>query len=155
MATVMLVELTPSPTQKMRLRNVRAGDAVVTTKDIAQRVEAEAKAVEHIAGCKAIVAARGQRVDIVLDLHVDPGADLARTADEACRRAHALVEQQMGIELAGRPRAKLHYRELRLSSDAPAPAARDAATTTDAPAPAASPPRPSTGWERPAEEERS
>ena len=150
MATVMLVELTPAPTQKMRVRNVQSGDAVVTTKQIAERIEAEARAVPHVADCNALVAARGNRVDVVLDLHVDAGADLARAADEACRRAHTLVEEKMGMALPGRPRAKLHYRELRLGNE-PAQAAVKSPEPRDAP----SPQRPSTGWERPAEEERT
>ena len=138
MLTVMLVELTPSPTQRMRVRNVGTGDATLTTRQIAERIEDEARAVPHVAGCRAVVAARGDKVEVVLDLHVGTGADLARTADEACRRVHVLVEEQMGIALVQRPRARLHYRELRLNDDGTLQAA---------------PARPSTGWERPGEDE--
>ena len=99
------------------------------------RINAEiAERVPHIARCDTIVATNGKRVDVVLDLHLEPGADLAHTANVACAHAHALVEQEMGIELASPPRATLHYRELRLSGEKVA-----------------------TGWERPpehAEEER-
>jgi hypothetical protein len=130
MATVMIVELTPSPTQRMRLRTVKAGDASLTTVQIAERIEDEARAIEHVAGCKATVAARGNRVEVVLDLHVDAGADLARTADDACGRTQTLVEEQMGVQLSQRPRARMHYRELRLGA----------------------PQRPPTGWERPGDE---
>jgi len=127
--TVMIAELTPAPQQKMRVRNVKSGAAVLTTKAIAERIEADVREVEHVAQCQAIVVARGKRVEVLLDLHVDSGADLARTADEACRRAHLLVEQSMGVELVARPRARMHYRELRLKDDGT--------------------PRPPTGWERP------
>lgn len=138
MVTVMLVELTPSPTQQMRLKNVRAGEATLSTVQIAERVEEEVRAVDNVAWSKAIVAAHGNRVEIVLDLHVDAGADLARTADEACRRAHVLVTEKMGVQLTTRPRARIHYRELRLGNANGAPAA---------------PPRPATGWERPTGDE--
>ena len=132
MITAMLIELTPSPTQRMRVRNVTSGDATLTTEQIGVRVEEEVSAVPHIARCAAVVAARsGNRVEIVLDLHVEPAADLSHTADEACRRAHVLVEEQMGIPLARWPRARLHYRELHLKDD---------------------PARPATGWERPGDE---
>lgn len=131
MMTIMLVELTPSPTQRMRVRNLKSGDATLTTKQIAERVEEEVTSAPNVASCKATVAARGNKVEVVLDLHVDAGADLALTADEACRTAHALVEERMGIELAQRPRARLHYRELRLKDG---------------------PQRPVTGWERPGDE---
>jgi hypothetical protein len=131
MLTVMLVELTPSPTQRMRVRNVQAGDASLTTKQIAERIEHEVSAAPHIAQCVALVAARGKAVEVVLDLHVDAGADLAQAADGACKIAHTLVEELMGIALAQRPRARLHYRELRLKDG---------------------PQRPATGWERPGDE---
>lgn len=127
MLAAIILQLTPSPTQKMRVRNVRSGDAQLTTPQIAARIEHELAEVSHVASSRAIVSSRGQKLTIVLDLEVDAGADLAQTADEACRRAHELVEQQMGLELAERPRARLHYRELRLKDDG----------------------RQATGWERP------
>jgi hypothetical protein len=133
MLTIMLVELTPSSTQRMRVRNVKSGEATLTTKQIAERIEEEVAGAAHIAGCRAIVAARGNRVEVVLDLHVDAGADLAQAADGACRIAHALVEERMGIALTQRPRARLHYRELRLKDGGPQ--------------------LPATGWERPARDE--
>jgi hypothetical protein len=139
MASLIIVELTPSPIQRMRVRSVKAGDASLTTTQIAQRVEEEMKVVAHVRESAATVAVRGDRVEVVLDLHVDAGANLAQTADEACRRAHVLVEEQMGIPLTKRPRARMHYRELRLKSGGPAGAT--------------APPRPPTGWERPAGDE--
>lgn len=129
MLSIIVIQLTPSPTQKMRVRNVKAGDAQLTTTEIASRIEHELAGVSHLASSRAIVSSRGQKLTVVLNLEVDAGADLAKTADEACRRAHALVEQRMGLSLAEPPRARLHYRELRLK-DAAAPVA-------------------ATGWERP------
>ena len=138
MLCVLIVELTPSPTQKMRIRNVRAGDAAIGTAEIAARVEDEIRQIDHISACTVIVAARGGRVEVVLDLQVGAGADLARTADEACRRAHELVEQRIGVPLAQRPRARLRYRELRLNESA---------------ASGGEPAHRVTGWERPAADE--
>jgi hypothetical protein len=135
MLTAIIVEVTPSPTQKMRVRNLKSGDATITTKQIAERIEAEVLAAPHIAQCRATVAARGKRVEVVLDLHVGPGAKLAQTADDACHRAHVLVEERLGIEMAARPRARLHYRELRLRGEM----AEELAAARSA-----------TGWERPA-----
>ncbi len=136
MLTAIIVELTPSPTQKMRVRSMKSGEAAITTSQIAERINAEVSQIPDIAECAAIVAARGKKVEVVLDLHVGAGANLSQTADEACRRAHVLVEQQLGIEMAAMPRARLHYRELRLGGEAAASAAQRAS-----------------GWERPAEPE--
>ena len=132
MLTVIVVEIAPASSQTMAVRNVRSGDAVITTSQIAARIDAEALTMRDIAACRSVVSRRGKRVDVMLDLHVNPGANLAQTADAACRAAQALVEQRLGIELGAPPRARLHYRELRLG--------KDATHATD----------PATGWERPA-----
>lgn len=135
--TAMLVELTPPASQRMRVRNVGSGDARISTPQIAARINDEVAALPDIAACSAVVIARGKRVEVVLDLHVEAGAELARTAGEACACAQRTVEQQLGIELAQKPRARLHYRELRLQRPQGA---------------VAPPPRASTGWERPGSE---
>ncbi len=119
MLMAIILELTPSPTQRMRVRNVKAGDATITTREIADRINAEVLGIEHVAECASIVAARGRRVEAVLDLQVDAGADLTHLSEDACARVRRLVEEQMGVELAAAPRARLHYRELRLRGDAP------------------------------------
>jgi len=125
MACVLILELIPSSTQKMRVRNVKSGEVTITTARIAEVIDGAVRTVPHVAQCSSTVARHGRRVEVILDLHVDAGAELAQTADEACRRAHSLVEQ-LGIELSAKPRARLHYRELRLRADTQ----RDAGTTT-------------------------
>lgn len=134
--TVLLLELTPPRATTMPVKNVTSGTAQITTAQIAARINSAVAALPQVAECEAAVARRGKKVEMVLDLHVEPGADLAHTADEACRHAHLLVEQELGIELAAMPRARLHYRELRLGL----------ANET--------PPAPSS-WERPSSEERT
>ena len=133
MACVLIVEVLP-PSNQLRVGDVESGVVAITTSQIAQRVEASVADVDQVSAAKATVSRRGNRVEVVLDLDVEAGADLARTADEACRRAHHLVERQLRIELAARPRARLHYRELRLTS-----------AGNESP--------PATGWERPQSEE--
>ena len=126
---VIIIEATPPSTQKMRVRNMKSGGgAVITTTDIAKRINGEVSQVPHVASCSASVAGRNKKVEVALDLYVDQSANLADTADAACRRAQALVEGQLGIGLARPPSARLHYRELRLRDETAAavPAKRDA-----------------------------
>jgi hypothetical protein len=120
MATVAVIEMTPPPEQHVRVRNMKSGDAAITTSQIAERINTAVTALDHVGACRSAVARRGRRVDVALDLQLEAGADLARTADAACRTAQMLVEQQLGIELASRPRARLHYRELRWGHEAAA-----------------------------------
>ena len=137
MLTVIIIELTPSPVQKIRVASMKSGEAAITTSEIAARINAEVGTVPHVAECTARVAAHGKKIEVVLDLYLDAGANLTETADEACRRAHLLIERQLGIEMAAMPRARLHYRELRLGGESDASAPR----------------RTSPGWERPADPE--
>ena len=140
MLTAIIVELTPSPTQKMRVRNVTSGSAAITTSQIAARIDSEVSSIEYIAACQATVAARGQRIEVVLDLHLHASADLATAADDACRRTQDLIERQLGIELVQPPRARLHYRELRLRERDDTEGSRRAGDVAQ---------QASSGWERP------
>lgn len=124
MASVLVLELAASPSQRMRIHNVTAGEVTITTARIGEHIDDAVRGVGHISDCRTTVARKGQRVEVILDLYVDPGADLAQTADEACRRAHSLVDK-LGIELASKPRARLHYRELRLQAEGKPPDDRD------------------------------
>jgi hypothetical protein len=116
MTSILILELTASPAQRMRVRNVTSGEVTITTARIAEHIDDAVRSLPHIAGSEVKVDRQGKRVNVVLDLHVDAGADLAMAADAACRTAHTLVEK-LGIELATMPRARLHYRELRLHAD--------------------------------------
>src|SRR4029079_10627208 len=99
---------------------MKSGDASITTKEIAGRIEAEVRQVSHVSDWQAAVTARGKRIEVVLDVQLDPGADLAQAAEAACRNTQTLVEQRLEIELAQKPRARLRYRELRLGQEAAA-----------------------------------
>ena len=141
MLIVIIVEITPSPVKRLPVHSIDGGDITLTTAQIGERIDAEVARDEHVAACAASVTAHGKRAEIVLDLHVEPGANLARVADAACRRAETLATTEMGIELAKPPRARMHYRELRVREDQrPAPPQAQGAAAAQ---------HPPTGWERP------
>lgn len=142
---VVILELSPPPTPGVRITAVRSGDATITSDVIAERVQQEVLAVEHVTGVKAQVAGRRTRVEIDLDLDVDPEASLAAAADEACSRTRDLLERRMSIPLARPPRARLHYRELRLGR---------AGTSSDEQQPVAAQETVRAVWERPGPTER-
>jgi hypothetical protein len=77
-------------------------------------------------------------------LHVDPDANLAAVTDAACEAARDVLIEKVHVELMAPPRARLHYRELRLKGrstpsgmmppSAPdAPASAEAQVATEAP----------------------
>lgn len=142
---VVILELSPPTTPGVRITAVRSGDATITSDAIAERIQQEVLTVEHITAAKVQVAGRRQRVEVDLDLHVDPEASLATAADAACSRTRELVEGRMSIPLVRPPRARLHYRELRIGRAAAGSDEQQAVTAEETVR---------TAWERPAETEQ-
>ncbi len=118
---LIIAEVTPPATASVKVQQVKAGSAVISTQEIEQRIEQEVASVPHVSQAAAKVLGRGRGVELDLDLHVDPEASLSETAEEACRRTRELAEGKMGIALLQPPRAHLHYRELHLAAPAEAP----------------------------------
>lgn len=118
---LIIAEVTPPATAAVKVQQVKAGSAVITTQEIEHRIEQEVASVPHVGQAAVKVMGRGRGVELDLDLHVDPEANLSETAEETCRRARELAEGKMGIALLQPPRAHLHYRELHLAAPAEAP----------------------------------
>ena len=112
---VVIAELTPSQAERVPVRDVKAGDALLSTDAIAQRLQQEVSMVPHVTQTKAIVAARGKGVEVDLELHVDPETNLALTSEEACRAVENLLNSRLSVEMARPPRLNLRYSELRLA----------------------------------------
>jgi hypothetical protein len=112
---IVIVELTPPQAERVPVRDVRAGDALLSTDAIAQRLRQEISAVPHVTQTKATVSARGKGVEVDLELHVDPETNLALTSEEACRAVENLLTNRLSVEMARPPRLNLRYSELRLA----------------------------------------
>ncbi len=141
---IVIAELTPASVERVPVRDVKAGDALLSTDAIAQRLQQEVSAVPHVTQTKAIVAARGKGVEVDLELHVDPETNLALTSEEACRAVENLLNNRLSVEMARPPRLNLRYSELRLagamakpSQFAPPPATDEAPTEVEETEPAA------------------
>jgi hypothetical protein len=143
---IIIFEVAPPETGTLKVERVGAGEARISTDEIALRVEEEVRSVPHVAQVQATVLGRGLKAEISLDLHVGEEADLTATAEEACRRTRQLVEERMGVALTGPPKAELHYRELHVARDRPAPEVT--AMPTPEPAPQERQASGFTGWER-------
>jgi hypothetical protein len=112
---VVIAELTPPQTERVPVRDVKAGDALLSTDAIAQRLQQEVSTVPHVTHTKAMVAAHGSGVEVDLELHVDPETNLALTSEEACRAVENLLSNRLSVEMARPPRLNLRYSELRLA----------------------------------------
>jgi hypothetical protein len=127
------------------VRDVRAGDALLSTDAIAHRLQQEVSVVPHVTQAKATVTTRGKGVEVDLELHVDPDTNLALTSEEACRAVENLLTNRLSVEMARPPRLNLRYSELRLAgapteappSAPPPPAEEPPAEAEEKEAPAA------------------
>ncbi len=111
---VILYEVAPPQTGSLKLAKIGGGEARIATDEIARRLEEDLRTMPQMSDVQVAVQGRGQKAEVKLELHVGAEADLAAMADEACRRASHVLEQQMGLALARPPQAQLHYRELRV-----------------------------------------
>lgn len=118
---VLVLELIPHAGGEVKVIDLRVGDAVLSTAAIGQRVEEAVNQVPHVSDVRAIVKPKGKGVRLSLDLHVDPEANLATVTDEACEAAREVLTNRVHVELVEPPRARIHYRELRLRGRQPAP----------------------------------
>lgn len=108
---VLIVIFEVSPPEGKILR-VGSGGGRIGTEEVAHRLEYEVGALPQVGHVQATVVARGQKAEVNLELHVAPATGLAVAAEEACRLARRIVEEEMSVALARPPQAQLHYREL-------------------------------------------
>lgn len=135
---VLILELVPHRRTVVAVTGVEGGAATLSTGAIAQRVEDAVRQVPDVADARAFVQARRKGVEVEMDLEVDPEANLAELTGAASAAARNALENRMHVALATPPRARLHYRELRLRR-AGTPEPVDARNTSLAPAPVATP----------------
>jgi hypothetical protein len=131
----LVMELFPQNSGEVKVTGLQVGDAVLTTQAIGQRIEEVVNQVPNVSDVRATVRAKRKGVTVALDLHVDPEANLAAVTDAACEAARDVLTDKVHVELLAPPRARLHYRELRLKGRQP----RAGAPGT--PPPAESPPQ--------------
>lgn len=121
---LVVLELSPASTQTVRVASGDRGVATMSTEAIAERVQREVAQTPHVVASSVRIVGRRRAVEVELDLDVDAYANLRETAMDACERARAVIHDVMGVPLAAPPRARLHYRELRVGGP-PAPQTAD------------------------------
>jgi hypothetical protein len=112
---ILLMELTPRGTGEVRVSDLQAGNAVLSTAAVGQRIEEAVRAVPHVADVRTYIKGKRKGVAVALDLHVDSEADLAQVTDQVSSTVRDVLTNRVHVALAEPPRVRLHYRELRLN----------------------------------------
>lgn len=129
-SVLLLLELLPRAGKDVRVTDLQGGQATLSASAVAQRLEEAIRQVPHVADAKATVRPRRKGVEVAMDLHVDPDANLAEVTDAASEAARDVLSNRMHVALVSPPRARLHYRELRLRRPGtPEPASTSSNTT--------------------------
>jgi hypothetical protein len=105
---LIIFELAPAPERSLKVSSVKAGNAVLGTDVIAERIERDVRAVESVTDAKVTAQGRGKGVDVAVDLSVDPDANLSQVSERVAELIRDSVENRMGVALAAPPRVILH-----------------------------------------------
>jgi hypothetical protein len=144
--TALVFEFVPSSGPGVKVTDVQAGEAILTTAAIGQRIEEEVRGVANVSDVRAAVKPKRKGVELALELHVDPHANLAQVTNESLAAARRVLNDRLHVALLDPPRVRLHYRELRLQRPdmrpdaAPPPAPPPPAEVTSSPGPAVAAP---------------
>jgi hypothetical protein len=131
---LVVLELLPRRKADVRVTDVEGGVATLSTAAVAQRIEDSVRQVANVADAKAFVRPRRKGVEVDMDLHVDPDANLAEVTGAASTAARDVLSNRMHVALAAPPRTRLHYRELRLRRTPAVEPANTSSNTTVVPA---------------------
>jgi hypothetical protein len=112
---LLLLELLPD-NGDVRVTDLRVAGAVLSTADVQQRIEEAVRTVDHVVNVKAVVKAKRKGVAVLLNIDVDPEANLAIVTDEAGEAVTDILLNKVHVALAEPPQARLRYRELRFKT---------------------------------------
>jgi hypothetical protein len=116
---LLFFELAPRKDNEVMVTDLQGGHAYLSSAAIGQRVEEAVTQVPHVSDVRVTVNPKKKGVTVALDLHVDPDANLAAVTEEACAAARDVLTNRVHVALVEPPRARLHYRELRLGRGLP------------------------------------
>lgn len=106
---LVIFELAPPPQGAVKVTNVKAGNALLGTDIIAQRLERDLRALESVTDVQVTVQGRGKGVDVAIDLGVEAEANLADVSERAATLVRDSVESRMGVALNTPPKIRLRY----------------------------------------------
>jgi hypothetical protein len=112
--SALIFELVPHAGTDVKVTDVRAGDAVLSTASIGQRIEEAVREVPNISEARSVVRPKRKGVLVSLDLHVEPEANLAAVANDAADAIRDVLADKVHVALLQPPKIRLHYKELRL-----------------------------------------
>jgi hypothetical protein len=86
----------------VRVRKVSGDEAKVTTDSISRRLQYNVDQLAEVVSVKPKITARGKGVHVRLNVETGPEIDVPAKTEEISRVAREVVEERMGLKLAGK-----------------------------------------------------
>jgi len=86
----------------VRVQKVSGGEAKVTTDSIARRLAYNIDQLAEVISAKPKITAKGKGVHVRLNVETGPEIDVPAKTEEISRVAREVIEERMGLKLAGR-----------------------------------------------------
>lgn len=105
---LLILELRGPARRSIRVQKVGGGVAAITTEALVEHLQYNLDQLEDVISVKVKAAPRGGSVDLGLDVRTGPNVNVPEKAGEVLKVARQVVEEKLGLKLAGQPRVTIH-----------------------------------------------
>jgi len=102
------LEITRPRPKAVRLRKTKGGEALLSLKSIASRLEYTLSQLPDVVKVSPVVTAGGKAVNITLNLETNPEINVPAKTEEVYETTRQVVEEKMGLKL-GRLKINISY----------------------------------------------
>ncbi|MGC8839809.1 MAG: hypothetical protein ACP5UM_15530, partial [Anaerolineae bacterium] len=138
------------PAKYVVVDRVTGGEARILADSISRRLNYEVDLLQDVSDAKAEVVAKGRGLKVNLKVLMSPDTDIPMKTEEVIETVRRVIEEQMGLRLAGKPKeaitVTIHHPKRMAPVQAPVPTVaspvlpREAEAVPWAEAPSAPPP---------------
>ncbi len=102
---ILLLELRRAPRAKyVVVDRVAGGEARILTESISRRLNYEVDLLQDVSDVKSEIVAKGRALKAHLEILMSPDVDVPMKTEEVIETARRVIEEQMGLRLAGKPK---------------------------------------------------
>ena len=105
---LLVLEVRGPAKHTLRVQRVGGGEVVVTAESLVERLQYQIDQMADVIGVRARVAPRGGGVDVQVSLQTGADVNVPEKAEQVLEITRQVVEDQMGLRLARKPRVNVH-----------------------------------------------
>jgi len=105
---LLILEVRGPAKHTLRVQRVGGGEVVVTAESLVERLQYQIDQLADVIGVRAHVAPRGGGVDVQVSLQTGADVNVPEKAEQVLEITRQVVEDQMGLRLARKPRVNVH-----------------------------------------------